>query len=128
MRFETVKDADCRTRNVVYCIRCNRCNIVVYVGETERQLKERMAEHLRDVRLKKDKPINDHFNSIHDEGDLRFSILRNLHNAGHCERLLYESLWIRDLNTSKPCGCNVKDSNNVPPQLLKHVIKRYRQS
>ena len=33
----------------------------MYVGETEQALGERMIEHLRDVRLGKDKPINSHF-------------------------------------------------------------------
>ena len=33
----------------------------MYVGETERSLKERFKEHLRDVRNRADKPINRHF-------------------------------------------------------------------
>ena len=35
----------CRLRNVVYCLTCKVCDKPVYVGETERQLRERIDEH-----------------------------------------------------------------------------------
>ncbi|KAH3733592.1 hypothetical protein DPMN_040023 [Dreissena polymorpha] len=35
---------------------------MVYVGETSRSLKERAKEHEADVRLRRDKPISQHFN------------------------------------------------------------------
>ena len=34
----------CNTRNVVYLLSCTVCESSVYVGETERALKERMAK------------------------------------------------------------------------------------
>ncbi|KAH3872358.1 hypothetical protein DPMN_035573 [Dreissena polymorpha] len=35
---------------------------MVYVGETSRSLKERAKEHEADVRLRREKPISEHFN------------------------------------------------------------------
>ena len=41
---------------------CDRCKMTVYVGETERSLKERVSEHMRDVKNQAEKPIMRHFN------------------------------------------------------------------
>ena len=54
LTFKPAQDVTCRIRNVVYGILCTRCQATVYVGETERELQDRMTEHLRDVRLQKD--------------------------------------------------------------------------
>ena len=42
-------DSMCTERDVIYGLTCTECGKVVYVGETGRQLKERVKEHLRDV-------------------------------------------------------------------------------
>ena len=44
---------DCTSRNVVYCLFCNKpgCG-KIYVGETERELRERFSEHKTSVRTK----------------------------------------------------------------------------
>ena len=56
---------------MVYGIICLRCASTAYVGETERELGEKMIEHLRDVRLGKDNPINSHFGEKeHSQEDL----------------------------------------------------------
>jgi hypothetical protein len=38
-------DVNCETRNVVYVLLCLRCQCTVYVGETERAIKERTNEY-----------------------------------------------------------------------------------
>ena len=86
---------NCRLQNVVYAISSSRCDVVVYVGETEWQDQDRMKEHLRAVRLRKDKPILAHYGDNHDERDLQFSILEKLYKANHTERLLQEAVWIK---------------------------------
>ncbi|KAH3741049.1 hypothetical protein DPMN_047767 [Dreissena polymorpha] len=83
----TCKNVTCRTRNVIYGIGCNKCECVVYVGETERQIRERMSEHLRDVRLHKEKPITTHFDSSHCDDNMYFSVLETLNIAGRQERV-----------------------------------------
>ena len=38
----------CNTKNVIYMVQCNRCNLQ-YIGETKRRLKDRFNEHRRAV-------------------------------------------------------------------------------
>jgi len=95
--YSTCKNVTCRTRNVIYGIGCNKCECVVYVGETERQIRERMSEHLRDVRLHKEKPITTHFDSSHCDDNMYFSVLETLNIAGRQERVIREALWIKRL-------------------------------
>ena len=59
--YSVPSNVNCKEKNVVYAISCRLCESVVYVGETETQLHERMREHIRDVRLKRDEPRNYHF-------------------------------------------------------------------
>jgi hypothetical protein len=40
----------CRTSNVVYAVHCKKCKHIVYVGETETMLKDRIQNHLSDIR------------------------------------------------------------------------------
>ena len=66
---------NCRFQIVVYAISCSRRDVFVYVGEMERQVQDRMREHLRDARLQREKPIMYHFRDTYDDRDLWFSIL-----------------------------------------------------
>ena len=36
----------CQSSNLVYCISCNRCPTILYIGETGRSLRTRFGEHL----------------------------------------------------------------------------------
>ena len=49
----------CETKNLIYMIQCNRCNLQ-YIGETKRRLKDRFNEHRRtiDNPNTKSKPTN----------------------------------------------------------------------
>lgn len=105
--FTPVPSAKCSTRNVVYCLLCIKCDKTVYVGETERSVKERFTEHLRDVRLHADKPINRHFHD-HEESDVKISVLKALYDNTKEYRLLHEEQWIKRLDTKNPHGCNIK--------------------
>ena len=40
----------CDTKNLIYMIQCNRCNLQ-YIGETKRRLKDRFNEHCRKPQL-----------------------------------------------------------------------------
>ena len=93
---------------MVYTIICNKCRSTVYVEETERELQNRMTEHLRDVQLRKDKPINFHFGiKGHTQNDMAFAVLERCMEA---RGQLKEGIWIKKLSTVRPHGCNVKDS------------------
>ena len=105
--YSPVQDITCHIRNVVYAIICTKCRPTVHVGETERELRERMTEHLQDMRLRKDKPINFYFGET--QHDMAFTVLEKVYAAERIERQLREGLWIRKLSTVRPGGCNVKD-------------------
>ncbi|XP_067851243.1 receptor-transporting protein 3-like [Heptranchias perlo] len=69
--FHVTKPFTCTSANLVYCILCSKCDFL-YVGETERRLGDRFAEHLRSVRTRNPNlRVACHFNSpSHSESDL----------------------------------------------------------
>ena len=105
--YNVIKDATCKDRNLIYSLFCNRCAKTVYVGETERTLKERTTEHKRDIKFQKDKPIMRHFRD-HEEKDLSVAILTRTTGESKIYRLISEEKWIKTLQTCSPHGCNVK--------------------
>ena len=114
--YNPVRDATCHTCNVVYGIICMRGDSIVYIGERERVLHERMGEHLRDVHFCREKPINSHFGEKgHGPEYLAFAVFEKVCGAEHIERQLREALWIKRLATARPDGCNVKDVH-IPAQ------------
>ena len=57
-----------------------------------------MTAYLRDVCLRRDKPINDHFNQgEHSQLDMGFVVLEKLYNAEKPGRQPREGLWIKEL-------------------------------
>ena len=75
---------------------------MVYVGETERQLNERMTGHLCDIKSQRDKPINGHFSKKdHSEEDAVFSILQQIKSSYKTGQMMYESTWIQKLRTQR---------------------------
>ena len=100
----------CTERDVIYGITYTGCGRVVYVGETGRQLKERIEEHLRDIRLNRDKPMATHFNSsTHSMDNVQVSILEKVHGQSKALRLIRRSDWINNLNTKFPSGLHPKE-------------------
>ena len=82
----------------------------MYVGETERTLKERIDVHLRDVRQQNEKPIMRHFEG-HEEEDVKVAIMQRMFRESRIYRQLAEEQWIIKLKTKIPQGCNVKLNN-----------------
>ena len=105
--YKTAENASCSDRNVVYALICCKCDKTVYVGKTERMLKERIDEHLRDVRQQAEKPIMRHFEG-HKEEHVKVTILQRMFREGRIYRQLAEEQWIVKLKTKMPQGCNVK--------------------
>jgi len=106
-KYGTASIPKCTDRNLVYALMCSKCDATVYVGETERSLKERTNEHLRDVRQQVEKPIMKHFKG-HTEDNLMVTILQRMYKEGRIYRQLIEEEWIRKLGTKAPHGCNIK--------------------
>ena len=98
----------CTERDVIYGLTCRECDKVVYVGETGRQLKERIEEHLRDIRLSRDKPVATHFNSSnHSINNVQVSVLERVHGQSKALLLIRKSEWINRLSTKIPSGLNL---------------------
>jgi hypothetical protein len=96
---------------VVYGIGCVKCDRVVYVGETGRELRERVDEHLRDIRLfYRDKPVASHFNTNgHTAADVKVEVLERLYEQSKTLRVLKETQWIDRLDTRYPSGVNTRE-------------------
>ena len=92
-------------RDVMYGLTCKERDKVVYVGETRRQLKERIKEHLRDIILSRDKPVAMHFNSSnHSINNVQVSVLERVYGQSKAIHLIRESEWINRLITKIPSG------------------------
>ena len=75
--------------NLVYCISCRRCP-VLYIGETERNLRSRFSERLRSIRLYNNTPelpVAQHFNS-----------------TGHC----ISDVQVRGVGMARCCGTDIQ--------------------
>ncbi len=97
-------------KNVVYAISCSKYSTPVYVGETERTLRERMTEHLADIRLMREKPVAKHFTERDHRGvnDVEICILERIHDKSRIFRLIKEKSWINKMKTEVPVGINTK--------------------
>ena len=91
---------DCSTKNVVYLIGCKKCPLQ-YIGETERMVKERFAEHRGYVNTKNEsKTTGAHFNTKgHSISDMEITVLEKVFNQDGQFRKQREKLWIQKFNT-----------------------------
>lgn len=93
--YSTRNYKGCETENVVYGIYCCRCTKMVYVGETERQLRDRIREHMADIRLGRKTPVGKHFREeCHETEMLRVTILDRIVDGSRYYRLIRKKEWI----------------------------------
>ena len=79
-------------------------------SEWGRQLKERMEEHLPDIRLSGDKPVATHFNkSNHSINNVQVSERERVHGQSKAYVLFGKAKWINRLSTKIPSGLNSKE-------------------
>lgn len=106
-RFEVKRSFSCCSTNIVYVIRCNKCNLI-YVGETKRSLSDRMKEHLRDIRNSEQKPVARHFNSPgHDSCCFKCQAIWQCHSDS-VELCSVETHFIELFGSVQPYGMNVR--------------------
>ena len=98
----------CQTNNLVYCISCNRCPTILYIGETGRNLRSRFSEHLRSVRNNTPGfPVTQHFNSAgYSISDIPIRGLQLCHST-NLQRKQREMKLIFQLGTVQPDGLNI---------------------
>ncbi len=100
--------ANCQSNNLIYLITCKKCH-AQYVGETYRNLGQRIYEHLYSIRKKGNTPVAEHFNSPgHSIDDVQVEVISYiyLHVPPNCRegteiRRLVEKKWIHKLKTSQ---------------------------
>ena len=90
------------TRNIVYMIECNieHCK-GRYIGETERSLKDRIAEHIGYIRTHRlDKSTGAHFNKPgHTSANMTATVIEKVRSNDIFYRKERESYYIRKFNT-----------------------------
>ena len=101
---------NCETQNLVYGIFCKKENCKqIYIGKTERKLKERLLEHVNSVKKNEKNAIGQHFNGPgHSLANLQITTIEKIFNKGTQIILKRESFWInkfeaefKGLNTRK---------------------------
>ena len=106
----------CRTKNVIYLIKCRKHPIHTYVGQTERQLNHRLRGHRATFLNPKEKAnwkLYKHFsNTTHVKDDILISPLEAVHKS---DLLRTESYWINTLETYKWPGLNSYHSGDYLP-------------
>lgn len=109
--FKVSKSFTCTSKSLIYCIICLKCGIL-YIGETGRELKDRIREHVRDVKNRNNrKEVALHFNSAdHTPDDL--GVFGVYYCKNQRERRLKESELIQRLGTLSPLGLNRMDDYN----------------
>ena len=96
------KRVNCSTKNVIYLLECNKNNCrQKYVGETERNFRERVKEHIGYARTcKLNQPSGFHFNlpghSIH---NMKFTIIEKVKSNDPIYRRERERFHIEKFDT-----------------------------
>ena len=115
-QYDTIRNCDCETNNIIYCISCKRCS-KQYVGHTKRTLRERMCEHFRFISQSNNThSVGRHYNDPDHHGldDVNIYVLQfGRKNPDSDEslaiRLILELIWIHRLRSTTPLGLNVFD-------------------
>ena len=101
-KWNIVKNVNCETRNCVYMIECQKdyCK-ERYIGETERELRERISEHRGYIHNKNvSTATGEHFNLPgHQLSDMKVTIIEKVKKYDESYRKERESTHIRRFNT-----------------------------
>ena len=104
----------CETKNLIYMIQCNRCNLQ-YIGETKRRLKDRFNEHRRtiDNPNTKSKPTTaaEHFLTApnHTANDMQLIPIEKVFSNRDSVRKAREAFLISKGKTLLPHGLNIRE-------------------
>ena len=114
---KTMWNVTCKSSNLIYVLTCNICGMQ-YVGQTKRELGERLKEHLGKIEAGEgDNDVPTHFKKPGHKGkeDVSISVLDFVFRHPLCDRalelrLLVEFNWIHRLKTQTPKGMNTMDN------------------
>ena len=92
----------CKTENVIYLLECNKESCKQqYIGETEREVKERIKEHISYAKNKTiNKATGNHFNQPgHSFNNMRFTVVEKVKSNDKVYRKEREKHYINKFNT-----------------------------
>ena len=103
------RPVNCQTRNIIYCISCKKCPTQQYIGESDRTLQARFADHRGYVSNRHlNKATGEHFNLPgHKIADMEVTILEKVFSKDQNYRRTRETMFIEQFNT-KYKGLNRK--------------------
>ena len=109
----------CNSSNVIYLIKCKKCDLGNYIGETFTFIRLRMNNHKKSIRdINKGQPVAKHFNNPdHSICDLECVILKG-DFSNNSDRLIEEQTPIRKLKTDTH-GLN-QDLDFLAPYMYFH--------
>ena len=93
-------NVNCSSKNIIYLLGCKKCS-QQYIGESERTLRERFAEHKGYVSTRNfSKTTGMHFNEKgHSVSDMTITIVEKLFNQNPLFRKEREKMYIQKFNT-----------------------------
>lgn len=108
--YLTPTNTSCSSRGLIYLLECKLCPTHnLYVGQTSRTLKERLAGHRAAFRTGKNMPIYVHLRRRnHTFTSLAATVLQVLPDPTEDDLLSAESRWMELLNSKLPHGLNSK--------------------
>ena len=87
---------------------------MLYVGETERQQRDMIREHMADVRLCRKTPVGKHFREeCHEVEMIRVAIQDRIVDVSRYYKRIREKEWIDKLKTESSWGLNKKTTLGV---------------
>ena len=91
---------NCHSKNIIYLIECSKCKLR-YIGESERELKDRISEHVGYIRTnKKSEASGEHFNLPgHSLSNMKVTIIEKVLKQDELYRKERETIHIRKFNT-----------------------------
>lgn len=112
--FKTPLNTTCSTSKAIYLMECRQCTSHhMYVGQTKRPLRERIAGHRAAYSNRKNMPVYHHFRRRgHSFEDARFTVLEVV--AAESSLATREQHWMYALSTIIPSGLNSKFSVSQP--------------
>jgi len=105
-KYPIKTNMNCNSSNLIYLITCKICHLQ-YVGETKRKLKDRLNDHLSNIKTNKITTISLHFKNLnHSIEHLQIIPIELINNDDKNIRLTKEKYWIQTLKTAYPYGLN----------------------
>ena len=96
----------CETKNLIYMIQCNRCNLQ-YIGETKRRVKDRFNEHR--VTIDNPNAISKLTCDHHTANDMQLIPIEKVHSKRDSVRKAREAFLICKGRTIDPHGLNIRE-------------------